>query len=63
MVSERVHPPNHIVHSQADPTEGLIMAHVKSRKHPTEVRPTEAAVMGILHDILVVVPIDKAIPQ
>ncbi len=63
MISERVHPPKNIIQSQGHPTQWLIMAHVESRKHPAEIRPAEAAIVGVFYDIFVVVPIDKAVLQ
>ena len=63
MIAERVHPPKNIVHPQGHPSQWLIMAHMETRKHPADVRPTEAAVVGIFHDVFVVVPIDKFVLQ
>jgi hypothetical protein len=39
------------------------MAHVESREHPADIRPTKAAVMGIFHDVFIVIPVDKLVLQ
>src|SRR5882762_6020061 len=60
MVSDRVHPPDHVVQSQGHPREGDVMSHQERREHPPELRGAEAAVIRVVDKILVVVPVEES---
>ena len=59
VVADGVHPPDRIVHPQRHPGERVIVAREEARPHPAELRSPEAAIVRVIEEIEVVVPIDE----
>jgi hypothetical protein len=59
VVAEGIHAPERVAEAGGQPAQGLVVAHVEGGEHPAQVRPGEAAEMGIVEEVGVVVPRDE----
>src|SRR5581483_7552889 len=63
MVTNRMHSPEHIVRSERHPGERQVHAVEKGRKHPSQLRRAETAVVRIIENIFGIVPQAEAAPE
>ena len=63
MIPERGHPPQEIVQTIGHPGQGPVVAHMEGGEHPTELYPTEPAVVRIFKQVFYIIPINKLILQ
>ena len=63
MVAHGVHPPEGMVDGQGQPGEGLVEAHVERGEHPLQPWPVQAAVVEVVQEVGVVVPVDEAVME
>jgi hypothetical protein len=59
VIPARIQTPHTIVHRQREPTEGLIRTHVRRGEHPPQIRGPQTAKVGVLKDVLVVIPVNE----
>jgi hypothetical protein len=51
MITERIQSPNEIVESEAQPTQPLVVSHVKRGKHPSEILQSKPRKRGLLSKV------------
>src|SRR5215470_2207648 len=62
VIAGRIQSPNEVVKSVGHPTQRLVGSHVKRGKHPAQLIPSQAAVVRVIDQIFIVVPLDEMIP-
>ena len=61
MVAHWIETPDEVIDAKGEPSQWLIVTHVKCSKHPLNIRPVKPPVEQIFNDVLVVIPINKLI--
>ena len=59
MVTERIEFPESVIQGKGDPAQGLVGAQVECGEHPAEVLQGEASDIGIVNNVLIIVPDQK----
>jgi hypothetical protein len=55
--------PEQVVQAEGHPGQGEVVAHVKRGPHPAELGPAEPTILGVVEEILVVVPVHELVVQ
>src|SRR5437016_8594495 len=63
MIAEGHQAPKEVVQHEGHPGQGSVVTYVGRGPHPAEVGPTEAAVLRVLDEIVIVVPVHKLIVE
>src|SRR3989441_5065989 len=63
MIPDGIHAPEQVVQAEGHPGQGSVVTYVRRGPHPAEVGPTEAAVLRVLDEIVIVVPVHKLVVE
>src|SRR3989454_7821195 len=63
MIPDGIHAPEEVVQPEGHPGQGSVVTYVGRGPHPAEVGPTEAAVLRVLDEIVIVVPVHKLVVE
>src|SRR5437667_10248725 len=63
MIADGLQAPEEVVQPEGHPGQGSVVTYVGRGPHPAEVGPTEAAVVRVLEEIFIVVPVHKLVVE
>src|SRR5437899_10695010 len=63
MIPDGIHAPEQVVQAEGHPGQGSVVTYVGRGPHPAEVGPTEAAVLRVLDEIVIVVPVHELVVE
>src|SRR5213080_4058342 len=63
MIADGIHAPEEVVQPEGHPGQGSVVTYVGRGPHPAEVGPTEAAVLRVLDEIVIIVPVHKLVVE
>src|SRR5438552_8037878 len=63
MIADGLQAPEEVVQPEGHPGQGSVVTYVGRGPHPADVGPTEAAVLRVLDEIVIVVPVHKLVVE
>src|SRR5437867_1940497 len=63
MIPDGIHAPEEVVQPEGHPGQGSVVTYVGRGPHPAEVGPAEAAVLRVLDEIVIIVPVHKLVVE